>query len=129
MANAIITFSPKISKVGYAYMWITSRSGNVRKEFSLYMNTEIDAFIQAYLQGEDLPKVKNTTERITEEFENEWCDHIKKTYADIAVKTYDLEIDSADGHKTYEQTIYEFNHGRILFPLVDVTSTKDAFEK
>ena len=118
--------TPRVDVAGCGYVWFGIRKGQTELDGKLLLNNQIWDFVQAFLLGEELPKVTNYNPDSEVCCQEEWLATVEAEVAKLADTSYE-EYQQNDEGVGYLVKKYTFANGKVVMPAQQVADVAELF--
>lgn len=118
--------TPRVDVAGCGYVWFGIRKGQTELDGKLLLNNQIWDFVQAFLLGEELPKVTNYNPDSEACCQEEWLAQVESEIAALADTSYE-EYNESDEGVGYLTKKYTFANGKVVMPAQQVADVAELF--
>ncbi len=107
--------TPRVDVGNHPYYWIGVRKGNTEFDFKLLLNSQIEAYVKAFLTGtEEQPQITNFEPDGEVLDQTEWLKAHKTEYATLADSRVE-ELNLSDGRAYFTEKLV-FPRGKVIYP-------------
>ena len=118
--------TPRVDVAGCGYVWFGIRKAQTELDGKLLLNNQIWDFVQAFLLGEELPKVTNYNPDSEACCQEEWLAQVESEIAALADTSYE-EYNESDEGAGYLTKKYTFANGKVVMPAQQVADVAELF--
>jgi len=122
----ILIRTPRVDQAGHRYDWTGIRKGSVEFDFKLVLNAQIEAYLDAFLYGRELPEVTDFEPDAVIEDANAWIESHKERYSQEALSS-SQEL-SLGEYGDYLVDKLVFPKGKIIYPGLLLENLTDLFQ-